>query len=362
MVCLSIRAAVALVLFSFFSSSAFATDWKALAKKGSGEVVTLLEVGGGDDYDEAEPPFLKPFAICVAGDHSFYVVDYDGFIVHFSAEGEELGRFGNQGEGPGEFMYPYFARIDAAGRLMVYEAGNRRFSFLKADGTFIESRRFPDPVDGVAVARNGNIVLVATPDMMPERGFKNLLRLVRHDPDLSNPVAVDSIRVSLMQVMPTGEGITMVSTPFATSLLFCLLADDAIAYARTDRYEIHVVGPDLKPRTIIRRDVEPIAVTGKDREAHFASFENSSPEFVRQLRENAEFPRYVPVIDALFAHGPYLIVQRDGPVLDVFEGDTFLGEVSVPKFRTPLAIDGDRMFRGSQSEEKLPSVVVYSVR
>ncbi|HEU4366556.1 MAG TPA: hypothetical protein VFT13_13955 [Candidatus Krumholzibacteria bacterium] len=285
-------AVLVLCLFLLFSASALATDWKALAGKGSGEVVTVLEVGGGDEYDEADPPFLKPVDICVASDHSFYVVDYDGFIVHFSPDGEALDRFGNQGEGPGELMYPMHARIDARGRLMVYEIGNRRFSFLQPDGTFIESRPLTEYVDAVAVARDGSIVLVATADEMPKPGFKNLSRLVRYDRDLSHAVAVDSIRTSRMQVLPSGAGsIVQVSSPFATNLVFCLLTDDAIAYARTDRYEIHIVGPDLKERAVLRRGIEPLAVTEKDRERYFASFESNDPDFVRQLRAKRRIPQ-----------------------------------------------------------------------
>ena len=359
---LTARACVALAFLPLHVSPASAIDWKALAQKGSGEVVTLLEVGGGGEYEEGEPTFIRPSAICVAADHSFFVIDYDGFIVHFSPDGEELGRFGRKGEGPGEFTDPASAAIDSQGRLLVYEVGNRRFSRLQPDGTFIESRPYQDLVERFAFAPGGSLVVLATGDAwMPEP--HSTTRLARYAPDLSAPVFLDSLSVRKFQIIAMSkENSTVVSTPYYVQMDFCLLADGSIAYGHGDEYEIHIVEPDLRPRATLRRDITPRALTDQDRNDYVSSFENNGEEFMARVRSSVVFPGHVPLNFRLFSDGPFLIVVRDGPVLDVFEGERFLGEVSVPKFRSPRAIDGERYYRPSYSREKLPSVVAYTVR
>jgi hypothetical protein len=358
----SASAGVALLLLSLLHMPARAIDWKALAEKGSGEVVTLLEVGGGGEYEEGDPTFIQPGAICVAADHSFFVVDWDGFVVHFSADGEELGRFGRKGEGPGELTDPASAAIDPQGRLLIYEIGNRRFSRLQPDGTFIESKPYQDLVERFAFARDGSVVVLATGDAwVPEP--HSTTRLTRYAADLSSPVLLDSLVLRKFQpISVSKESSTVVSTPYYTQMDFCLLADGSIAYGRGDKYEIHIVGPDLAPRATLRRDIAPRTLTDEDREEYVASFESNGKEFMDRVRGTVVFPRHVPLNFRLFADGPYLIVVRDGPVLDVFQGEAFLGEVSVPEFRAPRATDGDRYFRPRYSQEALPSVEVYSVR
>ncbi|HEX5131472.1 MAG TPA: hypothetical protein VFX92_03180 [Candidatus Krumholzibacteria bacterium] len=344
------------------SARANALDWKALAQKGSGEVVTLLEVGGGDEYDEGDATFVQPGAICVAADHSFFVVDGDGFVVHFSRDGEALARFGRKGEGPGELMDPLVAALDPQGRLLVYETGNRRFSFLQPDGTFIKSMPYQDFVERLAFTRDGALMVLATGDAwMPEP--HSTTRLARYAADLSAPVFLDSLSVRKFQIIAVSkENQTVVSTPYYAEMDFCMLADGSIAYGRGDRYEIRIVGPDLEPRATLRRDIAPRVLTDQDRDEYVSSFENNGEEFMARVRSGVAFPKYVPLNFRLFADGPFLIVVRDGPVLDVFDGETFLGEVSVPDFRVPRVIDGDRYYRPRYSGQQLPSVLVYSVR
>lgn len=339
---------------------AAAIDWKALARRGTASVVVEMEIGGGED-DGGDLVFVQPTDVCVARDHSFFVVDNDGVIVHFSAAGEELGRIGRQGEGPGEFMRPMWAFFDLKGRLVVYELGNNRFSVLAPDGTFISSTHFQDFVEEVRTTPDGGIVALANPNEAWTPDHKNLTQLVRYDADLTHPAVLDSLRARRVHMVMNKESAMGVSMPYYTHLRFCVLADGSIAYGRTDRYEIRILGPDLSPRTTLRRDVAPRPITDEDRERYYQAFAQNE-ELVRALKDQLEWPRHGFVFTGLFADGPWLIVVRDGPTLDVFEDGEFLGEVSAPEFRTPRAIDGERYFRPHHAPEALPSVVVYTVR
>ncbi len=333
-----------------------AIDWKVLASAGKATVANDLVVGGGDENSDEDLVFAHPCGLCVAGDGSFYVLDGDGVIVAFAPDGTERDRIGRKGEGPGELLNPLGIRMDTQGRLLVFELDNHRFSIFQTDGTFVKTIPYQGIVDDFQVTPDGGVVILVEPVEMMQPGHKNLTQLIRTDADFARPVVIDSLRAPKFLMMSNNF---VVSTPSYTQMRMCLLGDGAIAWNRDDVYDIHVVGPDLKPRTTLHRDVAPRGFTNADREEYYHAFDSSGPEVVTRLRSEAVWPKYQPVIDGLFADGDVVVAMRDGPALDVFRGGAFLGSVAVTGFGRPRAIHDGRFYRISQSESELPAVRVF---
>jgi hypothetical protein len=337
-------------------ANARAIDWKGLASAGKATVATDVVVGGGDETSDEDLVFAHPCGLCVADDGSFFVLDGDGVIVAFAPDGTERSRISRKGEGPGELLNPLGIRMDSQGRLLVFELDNHRFSIFQTDGTFVKTIPFQGVVDDFQVAPDGGVVVLVEPQEMMRTGHKSLTQLVRTDADLAHPVVIDSLRAPKFMMMSNSF---IVSTPSYTQMRMCLLGDGSIAWNRDDVYDIHVVGPDLKPRATLRRDVAPRGFAKADKEAYYHAFDSSGPEVVTRLRNEAEWPKYQPVIDGLFADGDVVIAMRDGPALDVFRADAFLGSVAATGFGRPRAIHDGRFYRISRDEDELPAVRVF---
>ena len=85
--------------------------------------------------------FIFPTDIALAPDGTRYVSEYGGNdrISKFSAKWEYLGSFGGQGEGPATLRRPQTLGLDKDGTLWVADAGGHRICHFSADGKFLSS-------------------------------------------------------------------------------------------------------------------------------------------------------------------------------------------------------------------------------
>ena len=91
----------------------------------------LLRKFGGEDL------LVNP-CHCIQEDEYFIVSDeVDRSINVFNTEGDFLYKFGNEGEGDGEFDRPRLLSVDKAGHLMVCDSANDRVQILELSGEFI---------------------------------------------------------------------------------------------------------------------------------------------------------------------------------------------------------------------------------
>lgn len=96
----------------------------------------------GDDADNAEALLYRPLAIVAAADGRMFVADRgDSRVVMFAPDGQYLGSFGREGQGPGEFG-SIFGLAISGNRILVDDYGNNRLSVWSLGGELVDDRPF----------------------------------------------------------------------------------------------------------------------------------------------------------------------------------------------------------------------------
>jgi DNA-binding beta-propeller fold protein YncE len=77
--------------------------------------------------------------VAFAPNGDFYVTDGYGNsrVVKFSRDGRYQFEWGTKGSGPGEFLLPHAAVLDAQGRVYVADRENRRIEIFDGNGKFL---------------------------------------------------------------------------------------------------------------------------------------------------------------------------------------------------------------------------------
>jgi sugar lactone lactonase YvrE len=120
--------------------------------------LTLGKKGVGGD-DSSKDAFNQPNAIGFGPNGDVFVSDgyVNSRVVQFSADGRFLRIFGGKkGAGPGELDTPHGVAVDAQGRIVVADSGNKRLAVFAKDGAFLKSIPAPSR-GGIATTPDGTI-------------------------------------------------------------------------------------------------------------------------------------------------------------------------------------------------------------
>ena len=83
--------------------------------------------------------FWDPASFDIDEEGNIYVADTkNSRIQKYDESGKYIATFGQRGEGPGEFIYPYYIRI-SGDKIFIFDAGNIRISNFSLEGEFIDS-------------------------------------------------------------------------------------------------------------------------------------------------------------------------------------------------------------------------------
>jgi len=142
-----------------------------------GEYVMSIGTPSGQTPNPPDGTFNEPWGVAVAPDGSIYVADtWNHRIQHFTADGAFINKWGALGDTGGQavgdeslFYGPRSVAVDADGRVIVADTGNKRLQVFDKDGQFIrqigggglDQGRLDEPV-GVAVDPQGNSVVADT--------------------------------------------------------------------------------------------------------------------------------------------------------------------------------------------------------
>ncbi|MCC6546108.1 SMP-30/gluconolactonase/LRE family protein [Candidatus Sumerlaeota bacterium] len=124
---------------------------------------------GSEVFDSGD--LGRPMAICLSDDaQRLYVIDAgNNRVVVYDRDGKELKRFGRDGNGPGEMIYPLDMAMAPDGSLYVMEYGNCRVSRFTQDGKFLGAWGEPGyslgqlySPWGCAVSQEGDLLMADT--------------------------------------------------------------------------------------------------------------------------------------------------------------------------------------------------------
>jgi len=119
--------------------------------------------------DREESIFKRSTGIAVDSRRDrLYVVDTVAMrVVMMTLEGKVVGRFGQRGDGPGEFNYPTYIAVAPDGSLWVTDSLNFRVEHFDPEGKFLSAFGSPgsgpgefDKAKGIAVDEQGRVYVV----------------------------------------------------------------------------------------------------------------------------------------------------------------------------------------------------------
>jgi len=291
-----------------------------------GGTATLVEeasIGveaGADDY------MLGDLASVAATDERIYLLDTQPATVRvYDLAGVHLFDIGSEGQGPGEISRPMSMVIDAAGRVLVRDAGNHRMTVFSPDGELIDTWQLPGGFSTSAES-------VPTPD-----GLVYLPQSVGRDPDTRRmilgmtPYGPDGTAGEPMpQPRPDfealtfppieqssaggGRRITTLSVPFTPRAMVEMSPVGAWVVGVSDRYRFEVRRFDGTTLAVERR-MQPVAVSPAEadwrRESTTASARTRDPEWTWN---GPDIPDHKPYFDQLHADQSGRVwVHRSGP-------------------------------------------------
>jgi len=313
---------------------------------------------------------------------NIYVCDYKAQNVKkFDSSGEFLKTIGRQGQGPGEFSWP-FALAVTAERLVVYDMRNNRVCALSPDGEFIKS--IPLPM-GEGRPRKMNslpsgdfligMVKIYFGDMNRPQDYSIEL----YSPDLEHKKTIYSQEVMENKYMRTERGLTNIPQPYSPFVHWDVLPDGRIIIGYAVNYEIAVFDVEKGQITSFSHAYEPVKVTKKDEDQFFAGMSVSSGDgVVKQgapdyIVKNTDFPKQKPPFYSLLAdpEGNILVYtyrsnkEEEWKYFDAFSPDgKFLGGVQISGKDTllpPAAVGGGAFWSRAVNEEGVARVVKYRI-
>lgn len=349
-----------------------------------------LRIGSTDDPETALTSF---FALDIGPDGRIYTAHRrDQEVRTHGPDGEPLGAFGREGEGPGEFLSPGWL-IVADGEVRVWDVRLLRVSTFDLDGVFLRARRFEprartDPRYATVRPRwllaDGTFVDEAPVQSTPEAATLAATPILRlaFDGTVLDTVALRDL-TNQHQMVDLGPEPHYDHQPFG-DVPFWAVSATALQLVMVDRLipegapHFRVTKLDLSEDTLWTREapfepvpLEPSAVDeyvtrragnyvtvglGMQREAEAA------------VRAELHVPDHLPAAS-------HALVGRDGSVwvrlvdrdpdsatwLSLSSGGDLLGLVELPERFTPLYALEDELWGKDFDELDVPYIVKYEI-
>lgn len=317
-----------------------------------GQEITLgIKLGSDLEIGRKELLFGSIASICEDGQGNFYVLDrQEQRVFLFSPEGRLLTKFGQKGQGPGDFQSSGQIVFTSQGELAVLE-DLFYVSYLKTDGTFI--RRLD---------LNGRLGLgLIGPDRFygwiwrPEGRQQVMVDAKNNIQRTFYAVARDRFSANLPD--ETGRAVMFnYSNDIYVPQFLCAHGGNLSAVGISDRYEIALLDESGQPVASIKRNLKAQKFSGKEK----AYLERGLQEFARSKgwpnRVARELGKKIPtlknMISAVRISPEHIFVFRFPPDItaengllpvDVFtpKGE-FLGTGELPE--APLFISERAMY------------------
>ena len=221
-----------------------------------GSILELKEdLSLGGPAAQGDYAFGRVQTFMVDGSGSIYVLDRMNFNIKvFDLSGRCLRTFGRQGQGPGEFQYPYGLSLNqTSGELALHELGDG-ISYFNTDGTFLRhiSLKTADSLRAVVDAK-GDIYV------------QEYIRKGDEAHDETKKLASDGSLIANIAEGPSW--FVFKPDPFKAMSYFAIDQANNLVFGQPLTYEIRFYGPaDTKVFKKIMREYDRVAVTSAERE------------------------------------------------------------------------------------------------
>ena len=327
--------------------------------------------------EPSERQFARIVGVAFSPDGHLVVLDPDEYAVSvFDTAGEEVARWGNQGEGPGEFGYPVL-HLAVSARSTVAVNHSSRVDVSSVVGEWVETHRMDRIVRGLAFDGAGGLV-AAVQRFDPMRIMNGV------------GVPVEAVRFANGQVLWESRPHSALSTQvvFPPHVVMSDLGGGRIVVGMSDQYDMGVLDA-LTGRQVgrIARSVSYRGPSERFKEDWLQSLIGPEGEY-RELVEGMTFAERFPVVGHAFIGPPDRAVwvrrrggvddevaypQRDVPLrsgelprperYDLFNGETYkyVGTVEVPLGLTLTTGDATRVAGVNRGPLGVQSVRVMRV-
>lgn len=95
----------------------------------------------------------------------YYIVDQSASrtVVSFNKNGQPIARYGQVGQAPGEYVFPWDIDVDETG-VYILDTNSKKVIHYTEDGRFVNERRIPFHADACKRLKDGGFLFNLTPD------------------------------------------------------------------------------------------------------------------------------------------------------------------------------------------------------
>ena len=309
-----------------------------------------ISLGKSLELGRQELSFGAITSICEDHEGNFLVLDGKEFkVLKFSPEGKLLLKFGQKGQGPGDFQSPDLLVLTPQNEIAVHEISY--VSFFKADGTFARRQELNGRLGLVYLGPNRFLAWDWTSDSRQQimlDGKNNIVATFHAQPRNSFSTALTD---------ETGRAVMFnyASDVYVPELLFGYGGGVGLVGIST-LYDLTLLDESGRAVGSVHRDLRPGRISGKEKAVleenirEFAKARNWPARAVRDLVD--KIPEYKAIIRAVRVSPRHVLVFRvpenvtreDGAVpVDVFSlRGEFLGSTKMNKI--PLFVSGTAMY------------------
>jgi len=360
------------VFFMFVSCQREKMEWKGTIEEENGvivvnnpkepmygeEVFSLEEeLSVGEPEGKEEYVFYR-ILMDVDENGNMYILDAAASNIRvFDQEGNYKQTIGRKGQGPGEMLSPRSIQLNPQNEIMIYDFGNRRFSFYSLDGEFIRQNSAATAIMVFNAKMDSSGYIVG--GILQRESFT----LNKFDLELNPVLTIHSIDIPSLSSTPELEVMTH-------SFSFDLTEKDNIVCGYNDKYELQIFDSQGKLLRKIIKLYDPIEISETEKE-----------EFINRLTGGRGFPPDVKVKfpkshhpfsnisvdeeDRVFVSTPEKVEGRDGfYYYDVFDPEgKCLAKVPIKlkDDRYPLIFKNKKLYIIDVTEEGYQVVKRYKV-
>lgn len=259
---------------------------KAVKVKGAPKALSLEEdLRIGIEEGDENYMFGSLRSVQVDDEENIYILDAEYIKVSvYDKNGRHIRTFGKTGQGPGEFGWPSRMYMRTDGKISILDSRNRRFSYYSRKGECLQEinyaqygsffRAWPDSRGFVYC------------DEMYLTGESRIIKLTKFDADFNRVSKIAELEEKL-----NPREINAI----LYRIVYSLLPDDRVIWARNQEYCIHVVDASGKLIKKIYKDYDAVTITEAEKER--MKKERYSDGFPPTLK--LIFPKKYPAMDYL---------------------------------------------------------------